>query len=365
MNRKIFSYTIISCIIIIVLGRAFAYESFEQYKKFIVIGNKIQLIDIQGDYSKEDSTQYSVQSVAFAPNGKKAITGQRVPGNGYYEGGLIKLWAINDEGVSEIKRLEGHLRAVNSVSFSSDGSTAISTSNDGTVRIWDIATDFRSRILKKVVTAKYNLAWAAAFTQDADKTLVAINENYTLKLLDVNTGREIKKFNIDWNIKDISVACDGKLALSVSPNDSLCIWDIERGMLLKKLKRQSGWLPYIFGSTGVWTCGDLSQDGKLSVGGSSDGKIRLWDVLSGKEIWCKNAHLEGINDISFSPNGKFVLSAGGDDKIKLWNIKGDVIDVIDLSAVDDTGKALSLSPDSASFLVGTNRGVILYFRLLI
>ena len=49
----------------------------------------------------------------------------------------IRIWNIT-EG-KEIKKLEGHLDKVYSVTYSPDGAFLASGSGDGTIRIWNVA----------------------------------------------------------------------------------------------------------------------------------------------------------------------------------------------------------------------------------
>ncbi|MDY7034466.1 MAG: hypothetical protein SVY10_21520 [Thermodesulfobacteriota bacterium] len=74
-------------------------------------------------------------------------------------------------------------------------------------------------MLKKVKAKEYDLAWAVDFSPDGNRIIVGINEEYTLKLLDVNTGQEIQFFDIVWNIRKVSFSDDGKYVLSISTYD--------------------------------------------------------------------------------------------------------------------------------------------------
>ena len=51
----------------------------------------------------------------------------------------------------------------------------------------------------------------------------------------------------------------------------------------------------------------FSPDGKIIAAASSDGVIKLWDRLSGREIKTLEGHTQRIRSVSFSPDGKLLF----------------------------------------------------------
>src|SRR5215471_14361275 len=83
----------------------------------------------------------AVNSVAFAPDGRTALSG-----GGYIQNGELKLWDLASG--HEIKKFVGHELPVNAVAIAPDGKTALSGGADGTVRLWDLAS---GREIKRLV----------------------------------------------------------------------------------------------------------------------------------------------------------------------------------------------------------------------
>ena len=139
-----------------------------------------------------------VESVSFSPDGNTIATGS---------GGEIRLWDV-DTGI-DIKTLTGHISAdktvrlniissVNSVSFSPDGNTIATGSWDadtksifmnwaGTVRLWDANTGRHIRIL----TTHTHSVNSVSFSPDGN-TIATGSDDGMPRLWDVNTGRNIR-----------------------------------------------------------------------------------------------------------------------------------------------------------------------------
>jgi WD40 repeat protein/transcriptional regulator with XRE-family HTH domain len=64
----------------------------------------------------------------------------------------------------------------------------------------------------------------------------------------------------------------------------------------------------------------FSPDGKYVLTGSNDNTVRLWDIVTGKEVRRFIGHTKGLYAVTFSPDGKYVLTSGGnDDTARLWD----------------------------------------------
>ncbi|MEM1368534.1 MAG: AAA family ATPase, partial [Cyanobacteria bacterium P01_H01_bin.15] len=96
-----------------------------------------------------------------APNRKKEVL-NHVKGT-LLETGMLNLWEYN--------RLQGHSQGVNAVSYSPDGSTVASASNDGTVQVWQadgapIAT----------LEGHSDAVWAVSYSPDGSTVASASND---------------------------------------------------------------------------------------------------------------------------------------------------------------------------------------------
>ena len=85
---------------------------------------------------------WHVISVSFSPDGKTLVSGS--------DDNTIKLWDV--ETGQEIRTLKGHDSFVTSVNFSPDGKTLVSGSWDKTIKLWNVETGQEIRTLKGMIT---------------------------------------------------------------------------------------------------------------------------------------------------------------------------------------------------------------------
>ncbi len=70
---------------------------------------------------------------------------------------------------------------------------------------------------------------------------------------------------------------------------------------------------------GVWSAA-FAPDGRRIATGTADGKLRMWDADTGRELVVLSGHEENTWAIAFSPHGQRLVTGGGYRTAKLWDV---------------------------------------------
>jgi WD40 repeat protein len=200
----------------------------------------------------------------------------------------------------------GHTMSVASVAFSPDGKYVLSGSWDDTLKLWNVET---GREIRTFTGHRDNIK-SVAFSPDG-KYALSGSEDRTLKLWDVATGKELRTFARHLeSVKSVAFSPDGKYALSGSEDNTLKLWDVSTGKEIRAF----------IGHRGDVKSVAFSPDGKYALSGSEDNTLKLWDVSTGKEIRAFIGHRGDVKSVAFSPDGKYALSGSLDKTLKLWDV---------------------------------------------
>lgn len=294
------------------------------------------------------------------------------------------------EGLKRLQErvvLHGHEKGLNYAEFSPDGSTALTASDDGTVRVWSAETGAQTTLLtgheNAVVTAKFSPGgqliatasldgsariWRAsdgqqmavlphedavldlAFSPDGSRITTG-SGNGAVKLWKSSDGTKIADMNgHNYSVRRVAFSPDGKRIATGSDDSTARLWDGETGRPIHVLgipvPPESEIATYTPPPPSAPTHFDavwglaFSPDGRRLLTGSRDWRAREWDVATGKPLSVYEGHQREIHSVAYNPQGdRFVTAAGGltdssDNTVRVW-----VPDVRKATPVDDGGES--------------------------
>ena len=240
------------------------------------------------------SSANPVVSLAFSPDGESIA---------FCAGDRITLWGPDGES----RVYTGHVGEVQRIAFSRDGRRIVSASSDHTVRIWNVSSGQRMRILaeeSESIEERPSRSHSIAFSPDGGSIVAGVGAR-------------------------------------------LVQWDAETGKQLHSYD----------GHSGAVTSFVFNQDGKRLFSTGEDGFLRSWDTMTGQE-YRPPIRIDSLAAVGFSSARKAVVTVSEKGPVILWDVEsGDRIatytdDTFDLTYVH----SLAVSPDGLHAVIGTEDG---------
>ncbi|CAG8573298.1 9126_t:CDS:10 [Funneliformis mosseae] len=254
-------------------------------------------------------------------------------GNVVASGGLdneIKIW--DAETGDYYRTLEGHILAITGLDINATGEALISISFDNTIKRWSILEG----VLINDIETKPGKVCCGQYTKDGNYFATASQQGTIDLRKDSNLEEIIRTYTSEGKY---GLCCrfspDNTVLALGTDNDKIYLFDVESARMIHKLTGHSG-NPILFdkfsrkhgnqiskctGHEGYVMCVAAAGDNKHFVSGSSDCKIKLWQLPEKNEkaqlVETIEEHKEAVSCISWNPDGnKFVI--GTDNFLLKW-----------------------------------------------
>lgn len=225
------------------------------------------------------------------------------------DGGRLRLanhWPLPDSSPLLRRVLLGHTDAVTGCCLAPDGSWFATTSNDRTVRIWNLP-EFSERT---VMHGHTSVVADCAAAPDGS-WLVTAGWDHTARIWDMATGsqRTILTGHTDA-VTGCAVARSGTWIVTVSWDGTALLWDAATGADRGHLRGHRG---------GINACA-IAPDGTWLVTASEDGTARIWDAGTRRQRAVLRGHTDALLGCAVAPDGTWLATCGDDGTTRTWDV---------------------------------------------
>ncbi len=218
------------------------------------------------------------------------------------------------------------------MSFHADGRHLLSSSNDKTVRLWDIWTGQQVGAL----TEFHDLVRSAALSPDGQRVATASLRD--VQIWDAWTRRQLVPPllvpDVRYAVWCLTFSPDGKLLATASTDQTVRLWDATTGQEARKLQ----------GHTNRVYSVAFSPAGHLLASGGADRQVKIWDTEKGLEQRTLSGHTDYVFGIAFSPDGRYLATASWREVI-VWDAST-FAELHTLGRFAGTIWSVAFSPDS-------------------
>ena len=216
----------------------------------------------------------------------------------------IRLWDL--EG-NQIAKFVGHKDFVRHLAFSPDGQLIASASSDKTICLWDL----QGNLLGQPFQGHSKAITSVAFSPDG-RLIVSGSDDKTLRLWNLEGNLLGQPFSGHQGVvTSVTFKGDGLTIVSGGDDGIIRLWDLQGNSIYRLLHEVS--------VTSVASSWDPQQ---IIASGGVDGSLCLWEAQGNLIRQPIKAHTDIIYSIDFSPDGEFIASCGRDRTIRVWNRNG-------------------------------------------
>jgi G protein beta subunit-like protein len=235
---------------------------------------------------------------------------------------LIRLYEINSTNHNPALSCEGHTASVTGLGFQREGRWMFSSSEDGTIKIFDL----RSPKFQRSFDCGVAVNTVALHPNQAQ--LISGDQNGSVKVWDLSTSsvsQELMSGGDDVPVRAVAISDDGERVVAVN-NDAEAFVFEQQG---EKIGQSKAWkLVKRFEShpTGYCLKAKFSPDCRTLATTGSDKTAKIWNTKNWTCTKTLNQHQRWVWDAVFSADSSYLVTASSDHSARLWNLRtGEVV----------------------------------------
>ncbi|WP_165634737.1 NB-ARC domain-containing protein [Thermostaphylospora chromogena] len=309
-----------------------------------------------------------VEAVAISADGTTAITGS--------DDGSVRVWDLRNGSEPRILPTG----PVQAVAMNADGTTAITGSDDGSVRVWDLRNG--SEPLLQTLTGHDGAVEAVAISADGT-TAITGSDDGSVRVWDLRNGSEPRILTgYTYLVRAVAISADGTTA--IAGGKDVYVWDLHNGGEPRILStgpvrtvaisadgttvisggkgvyvwdlRKGGEPRFLIGGKSSALAVAISADGTTAISGSRDGSVQVWDLHEGGKPRTLTGHDGAVEAVAVSADGTTAITGSRDSSARVWDLQSGEPCIPTRRAA--AVRAVAISTDGTTAITGNRDGSV-------
>jgi WD repeat-containing protein 61 len=180
------------------------------------------------------------------------------------------------------------------------------TGQSGHVNIWNYVEGTKVQTLEAAASNKFSMC--VDYSHDG-ALLASGSMNGSVSVFDVASQKRVHSLEAhSMCVRAVCFSPDGKYFVSGSDDTQIHIYDVERGSAVSVLSGHGSWILSL----------RVSPNGKYIASGSSDRKLKIWSIQTGECVATLSGHSDAVWGVAWNNIGDRLVSVGDDDNIIVY-----------------------------------------------
>lgn len=218
--------------------------------------------------------------------------------------------------------LDGHTGPVRAAAFSPDGTLAVTTSDDGTARLYDTTAGAFLRNF----AGGYGTINDVAFSPDGTRFVIGAADG-TVAIVETTSGALVQAGFVGHadSINAVAWSPTGDQILSGDDGGIAILWDVASVSEVRRFTHDQGGTPQAVYDVAFWP-----TDVQSIVTGSADATARVWSTADGSVTQTfaptytdgnlTSGHADAVRAVAVTGDGLQLATGSDDGTAKVWNV---------------------------------------------
>lgn len=233
----------------------------------------------------------------------------------------LRIFSLHSEDKEAKVTLTGHRDYVMRAFFSHDQETIFTVSKDGAVFQYEYLTEEEAQGLDE--PAGWRIIQRHFFHVDGVSVKCAEFHSASAMLVVGFSNGEFRLYELPafTMIQQLAMGQDAVDAVSINPSGEWLAFGLaKKGQLLVYEWQSESYILKQQGHFDAMNALCYLPDGARAVTASEDGKIKVWDVVSGFCLYTFTEHTSGVSAVQFARRGHVMFSASLDGTVRAWDL---------------------------------------------